>query len=185
MRKNTMNTQTLVKLALMTALSLVLLLLLRFPFPPAPFLVYDPADVPIYISAFAFGPIPGLLVTFVVCFIQAFMLGGDGLYGFLMHFVATGVVAVVIGAVYNRNKTRKTAGRALIIGVILTTAIMCVMNIYVTSAFMGAPKDVVIGMLIPIIIPFNLFKAGVNSILTFILYKSISRFLHNDTRTSR
>lgn len=185
MRKSTMSTQTLVKLALMTALSLVLLMLVRLPWPPAPFLVYDPADVPIYISAFAFGPVPGLIVTFVVCIIQAFALGGDGIYGFVMHFVATGIVAVVIGAIYNKNKTRKTALIALVLGVIITTAIMCVMNIFVTSAFMGVPKEAVVGMLIPIIIPFNIVKAGVNSLLTFILYKRISGFLHNDTNTKR
>ena len=43
------------KLAMMTAVSVVLQLIVRIPFPPAPFLVYDPADVPIYITAFAFG----------------------------------------------------------------------------------------------------------------------------------
>ena len=94
------STQKLVKLAIMTALSIVLLMIVRVPFPPAPFLVYDPADIPIYITAFAFGPIEGLIVTFVVCVIQAFGLAGDGLYGFLMHFVATGIVAVVIGSIY-------------------------------------------------------------------------------------
>ena len=94
------------KLAMMTAVSIVLLLIVRIPFPPAPFLVYDPADVPIYITAFAYGPVAGLIVTLIVCIIQAFMLGGDGLYGFLMHFVATGIVAVVIGLMYARCKTK-------------------------------------------------------------------------------
>ena len=94
--QNKFSTAAIAKLAMMTAVSMVLLLLVRIPFPPAPFLVYDPADVPIYITAFAFGPAAGLIVTLVVCLIQAFMLGGDGLYGFLMHFVATGIVAVVI-----------------------------------------------------------------------------------------
>ena len=88
-RENTFNTSTLVKLGLMTALSLVMLLI-RIPYPPAPFLVYDPADIPIYITAFAFGPAAGLVVTFIESFIQAFLMGGDGIYGFLMHFIATG-----------------------------------------------------------------------------------------------
>ena len=54
MNENKMSTAKLAKLAMMTAVSLVLLLLVRIPWPPAPFLVYDPADVPIYITAFAF-----------------------------------------------------------------------------------------------------------------------------------
>ena len=93
-----LNAKAISKLAMMAAISLGLLLLVRIPFPPAPFLVYDPADMPIYITAFAYGPWAGLVVTVIVSLIQAFMLGGDGLYGFLMHVVATGIVAVVIGS---------------------------------------------------------------------------------------
>ena len=179
------------RLAMMTAVSVVLLLIVRIPFPPAPFLVYDPADVPIYITAFAFGPAAGLLVTLVVCLIQAFLLGGDGLYGFLMHFVATGIVAVVIGLMYSKCKTRKravtalvvgvivaTAVKALVVGVILAVIVMCAMNLIVTPVYMGAPREAVIAMLPTAIIPFNLLKAGLNSILTFILYKRVSGFLH-------
>ena len=177
------NTARIAKLAMMTAVSIVLLLIVRIPFPPAPFLVYDPADVPIYITAFAFGPIEGLIVTLVVCLIQAFMLGGDGLYGFLMHFVATGIVAVVIGLIYRRKKTKKTAIKALVIGVITAVVVMCIMNIIVTPAYMGAPRESVIAMIPTVIIPFNLLKAGINAILTFILYKRISGLLHGNARS--
>ena len=173
------------RLAMMTAVSIVLLLIVRIPFPPAPFLVYDPADVPIYITAFAFGPVEGLIVTLIVCLIQAFGLGGDGLYGFLMHFVATGIVAVIIGMLYRRNKTKKTAVKALVIGVIVAVIVMCIMNLIVTPVYMGAPRSAVVAMLPTVIIPFNLLKAGINSILTFLLYKRISGLLHGTGRTVR
>lgn len=172
------STPMIARLAMMTAVSIILLLIIRIPFPPAPFLVYDPADVPIYITAFAFGPAAGLIVTLIVCLIQAFMLGGDGLYGFLMHFVATGIVAVVIGAIYYRNKTKKSAIIALVVGVIVATVVMCIMNLIVTPAYMGAPRAAVVAMLPTVIIPFNLLKAGINAILTLILYKRVSPFLH-------
>ena len=42
---------------------------------------------------------------------------------------------------------------------------------------MGVPVEVVDGMLLPIILPFNLIKAGVNSIITFAIYKTVSRHL--------
>ena len=71
-------TVRLAKLAMMVAISCVLVVLIRIPFPPAPFLEYDPADVPIYITTFAFGPGAGLLVTLIVSVIQAFVLGGAG-----------------------------------------------------------------------------------------------------------
>lgn len=183
MNQNKFTTEKLAKLAMMTAVSVVLLLIVRIPFPPAPFLVYDPADVPIYITAFAFGPVEGLIVTLIVCLIQAFGLGGDGLYGFLMHFVATGIVAVAIGVMYRRNKTRRTAVIALVTGVIISVIVMCVMNLIVTPAYMGAPRSAVLAMIPTVIIPFNLLKAGVNSLLTFILYKRISGLLHGSGRT--
>ena len=169
---------TIAKLAMMTAVSIVLLLIIRIPFPPAPFLVYDPADVPIYITAFAYGPAAGLIVTLIVCLIQAFMLGGDGLYGFLMHFVATGIVAVVIGLMYSNCKTKKRAIISLAVAVVVATAVMCIMNILVTPAYMGAPREAVVAMIPTVIIPFNLLKAGLNAVLTFILYKRVSGFLH-------
>ena len=173
-------TAMIARLAIMTAISIVLLLIVRVPFPPAPFLVYDPADVPIYITAFAFGPAAGLIVTLVVCLIQAFMLGGDGLYGFLMHFVATGLVAVIIGMMYSRSKTKKRAVVSLITAVIVAVAVMCLMNLLVTPLYMGAPREAVAAMIPTVIIPFNLIKAGLNAIITFALYKRVSGFLHRD-----
>ena len=181
MNKN-YSTEIITKLGIMVAVSLVLLMIIRIPFPPAPFLVYDPADIPIYITAFAFGPLEGLAVTLVVCIIQAFLLGGDLFYGFIMHFVATGIVAVIIGLMYKKNKTRKTAVIALITGVIVATAIMCVMNLLVTPHYMGAPVSAVVAMIPTVIIPFNLLKAGINSLITFLVYKRISGLLHREAK---
>ena len=67
---------------------------------------------------------------------------------------------------------------ALVAGVLVTVAAMVVFNYFVTPAFMGVPTKVVVGMLIPVIIPFNILKAGLNAIVTFLVYKRISGFLH-------
>lgn len=174
-----LNAKAISKLAMMAAISLVLLLLVRIPFPPAPFLVYDPADLPIYITAFAYGPWAGLVVTVIVSLIQAFMLGGDGLYGFLMHVVATGICAVTIGLLYQHKKTKKNAVISLIVGVVVTVIVMIGMNLLVTPFYMGVEVKAVVVMLPTVIIPFNLLKAGINSLLTFLLYKRLSNFLHN------
>ena len=174
-----LNAKAISKLAMMAAISLVLLLLVRIPFPPAPFLVYDPADLPIYITAFAYGPWAGLVVTVIVSLIQAFMLGGDGLYGFLMHVVATGIVAVVIGLMYQHKKTKKNAIISLVVGVVVAVIVMIGMNLLITPLYMGVEVKAVVVMLPTVIIPFNLLKAGINSLLTFLLYKRLSGFLHN------
>ena len=166
------------KLALMIAVSCVFVLIVRVPYPPAPFLVYDPADVPIYIATFAFGPGAGLLLTAVVSLIQAFVLGGDGVYGFLMHFLATGAFVIVSGVIYKFNKTKKGALIAFVSALVAMVAVMCLANLIVTPIFLGVPRQAVIPMLLPIIIPFNLIKGGVNGMLTFMVYKKLSPFLH-------
>jgi riboflavin transporter len=166
------------KMAMLAAISLVLIMLIRIPYPAAPYLVYDPADIPIFVGTFAFGPLAGLALTFVVSFIQAFVLGGNELIGFFMHFVATGSFVLLAGLIYKRNKTRKTAVIALVCGTILMTVSMMLWNLLITPIFLGVPREAVIAMLGTIILPFNLLKAGINSVVTFLTYKSIARYLH-------
>jgi len=57
------------------------------------------------------------------------------------------------------------------------TVVMGVANLIVTPIFMGTTVDVV-KALMPYILGFNLIKAGINSVVTFLLYKRISKFLH-------
>jgi riboflavin transporter FmnP len=42
---------------------------------------------------------------------------------------------------------------------------------------MGVPTAMVDGMLLSVFLPFNLLKAGINSIITFLVYKPISTHL--------
>lgn len=178
MRNKQSKIDILVKMGILTAISCVLILLIRIPFPPMPIFVYDAADIPIYISAFAFGPLVGLVITFAVSFIQAFMLGGDGVYGFIMHVVATGSFCLVAGLIYKLNKTKKGATVGLIAGIVVMTVIMCCANLVVTPAFLGVPTKAVIAMIPTAIIPFNIMKGTINAIVTFLIYKRISGFLH-------
>ena len=51
-------TRKLTVMAMLVAISVVLVYLIHFPiFPAAAFLEYDPADIPILIGAFAYGPV--------------------------------------------------------------------------------------------------------------------------------
>ena len=160
----------------MSALSIVLMILIRIPFPPAPFLEYDPADIPILISTFLFGPWWGLIMTAAVSVIQGITVSSSsGIIGIIMHFAATGGFVIVAGLIYTRGKNIKRAIIALVAGTLVQTALMVLMNLIFTPIFMSTPVETVIGMLIPVIIPFNLIKAGVNAILTFVVYKFVSR----------
>ncbi len=173
------STRQMVSMAMLGAISIVLVYLIHFPLiPAAAFLEYDPADIPILICAFAYGPGAGFLLTVVVSFIQGFTVSAQsGIIGVIMHIFATGFCVLVAGHIYKRNKTRKTAVIALICGAITQTLAMIVMNMIFTPLFMGAPLEVVMSMMIPAIIPFNALKAGINCAVTFFLYKSISHLI--------
>ena len=171
-------TKDLTKMAILTAISVVLVAICHFPvLPSLSFLEYDPADVPILLGTFAIGPAAGLIITTGVCLIQAFLLGGNGLYGALMHFIATGTYVLAAGFYYKKHKTKKGAVTALVLGVICWIAVMVIANIFITPVFMGAPRAAVISML-PGIALFNLIKSAVNSVITFLLYKRVSGVLH-------
>ncbi|MDQ9708161.1 ECF transporter S component, partial [Acinetobacter baumannii] len=65
----------LTNMAMLASLSFVLVLLINFPILPAvPFMKYDPADIPILIGSFLFGPIGGLILTAIVSVIQGLFI---------------------------------------------------------------------------------------------------------------
>ena len=69
--KTKQNTLRLATLGMLAALAVLLVALIHFPLiPAAPFLEYDPADVPILIGTFLYGPWAGLGLAGVVCIVQ-------------------------------------------------------------------------------------------------------------------
>lgn len=177
LKKQRFEKNTLVKIAvtaMFCAIAILLMYVIRIPFPALPFLVYDPADIPIIICTFLFGPAAGLINTVIVSIIQMLTASSDGLYGGLMHIIATGTYVLTAGLIYKYHRTLKGALVALCCGTLAWVVVMIVANLIITPLFMGVPTQAVAQLLIPSIIPFNLLKAGINSILAFILYKSIS-----------
>lgn len=168
-----------VTMAVLAALSIVLMVLIKLPIiPAAPYLIYDPADVPILIGTFLFGPLAGLAITVVVAGIQAIAFSPDGWVGFLMHAVATGTFITTAGLIYSRFHDRKGAIAGLAAGTLARALIMVPTNLIIQPNFYQVPYEVVKGLILPAIIPFNLIAAGINSIITMIVYKSISRVVH-------
>ena len=183
-------TKKLTLLAIFTAIAVVLITFVHFPlFPAAAFLQYDPADVPILIMSFSFGPVAGLVVTVLASAIQAFLISGDGPYGFLMHVIATGILSLVASLIYRRRHTRRGAVVGLVCGSIAMGLGMMVANHFITPYYMSTPENFAAmqqmtdSLLLPVILPFNLLKAGINSVITFLIYKPISRYVvHGNTR---
>ena len=163
-------------MAMLVALSLILVMLINFPILPAiPFMKYDPADIPILIGSFLFGPMGGVILTAIVSILQGLFISGDGgPIGIVMHFLATSTFA------YQRTKTKRSAVVGLICGALSMTCVMVICNLLLTPIFLGAPMEKVIELLLPAIIPFNLIKASINALITYFIYKPISNFVHRN-----
>jgi len=172
-------TNKLVRIAVLSALSIVLVMLIKFPIiPSAPFLEYEPGDVPMLVAAFLYGPIAGLVMTIIVSTIQAFTVSAAaGWVGLVMHVIATGTFVVVSGAIYKRFHTFKGAFAALATGSICMVLVMIPSNLFFSVRFYGIPYDAVIAMLPTAILPFNLIKSLANSLIVILVYKPLTRFL--------
>ena len=185
MKNLSTSTKNIAKLGVLAAISVVLVGIIHFPIlPAASFLEYDPADIPILLGTFAMGPMAGLLLTVIASVIQGLTVSAtSSWYGIIMHIISTGVYVIVAGNIYRHKKTKKTAILALIFGTLSWVIVMIPANLFITPYYyqmIGVPmsREAVAGLLLPAIIPFNLIKAGLNSIITFLVYKRISPLLH-------
>ncbi len=169
-------TRKLTIMALFIAISIVLVYLIHFPiFPAANVLEYDPADIPILVGGFAFGPVAGIILTIIASGIQALTVSAQGgLYGFVAHVLATSSLVIVASIIYRVKHTRAGAIKGLVSGTLAMTVIMFIANFTITPVFYGAAAA---KFLAPFIVPFNLIKAGSNSIITFFVYKAISKYI--------
>ena len=172
-------TRKLTAMAMLAALSIVMVAVIHFPiFPAAAYLEYDPADIPILICTFAFGPTAGVIVTIIAALIQGLTVSaGSGFYGIIMHIVATCTFVLVAGNIYRVKKTHLGAALALLIGTVSMGVIMMPANLIITPLFTGMPVAAIKDLLLPVILPFNLIKAGINAVVVFIIYTPISKLL--------
>ena len=172
---NRWSTKQLVTMALMCAIA-ILLSFIEFPImPAASFLKLDVALVPSAVVGFAYGAGPGVLVGIVSAVAHGAITGNW--VGCLMNVIVACAFVLPASAIYKRNRTFKGA----IIGLVVSTACLIVAaivaNLIVDPLFYGLPFDVVTGLVVPAILPFNIIKGVVVSVLTALVYKSISNLI--------
>lgn len=173
------NLKRLAAMAVLAAVSVALVSVVHFPvFPAVAFLEYDPADIPVLICGFAFGPSAGIFVVAVASLIQGLTVSASsGVYGILMHVIASSALVLTSSLIYRKHKTKKGAIAGILFGVLAMAAVMVPANLLITPYFMGCEREMVVDLL-PYIILFNLVKAGGNGTVTFLIYKKISVLLH-------
>jgi len=167
-------------MAMLAAIGIVLMLVCKFSIiPSASFLKYDPAEVPILVGSLIYGPGAGLILTLLVSFVDSFVLSGSGgPIGFVMHMVSTGAMAMLAGFLYKKGANiHRRAAASLAAGAVVKVCLMIVMNLLLTPIYTGLPREQIAQMLLPVFIPFNVIKASLNCVFTFLVYKYVEKLV--------
>ena len=164
-------TKKLVLMAILAAIAYLCTLVFRIPVMG--FLTYEPKDVVILIGAFLLGPLEGVVISGVVSLIEMVTISSTGPIGMLMNFLATCTFILPAAFLYRKRRTLKSAVAGLILGVVTLTAAMLLWNYLVTPYYLLIPRETVKTMLLPVFLPFNLIKGGINAALTLLIYKPV------------
>ncbi len=172
-RRDTMNTKKITTIGILCAMAVVINVLIHFPMVPAvSFLSYDPKDIIIVIGGFIYGPMISLLMSGITSVLELMYRGGT-ILDVVMNMVSTCAFACTAAFIYKKMHNKKGALIGLVAGVISMTVMMVIWNYIVTPIYYGMPREAVVAMMLPGIIPFNLLKSGLNAGITLLLYKPI------------
>ncbi len=172
---NRWNTRQLVVMALMCAISVLLSFVEFALFPAAAWLKYDASFIPAMICGFAYGPGPGLAVGLISVVLHGLMSGN--FWGAVMNAIVICGYVIPAALVYRRMRTWKGALLGLILSFVCAIALAIGGNLVITPLYTGMPVEAVITMIVPILLPFNMMKAALNSVITLVIYKAISNLI--------
>ena len=197
MRK--MSLSVLMKVSILGAMA-VILQLIDFPltifFPE--FLKIDISDVPALIGGFAFGPVAGILVVLVKNIIHGLMAGQTLWVGEFANFIIGASLVGIASIIYKRKRTMKGAIIGLVSGTIFMAIVGALTNYYILlplySKVMGWDMNAFVevgravnpaiknfwGYILLAIVPFNIIKGIVASVVTVLVYKPIAVFLRRE-----
>lgn len=181
--------------AILTAMA-VLLMYLEIPLPFMPvFLKFDFAELPALIGAFALGPVWAVVIELLKNLIHLPVTQTMGI-GELSNFVTGVIYVVTAGLIYKKIRTRKGAAISMVASTIALAVIAIPVNAFITlplyASAMGFSTEAIIGkcaevnplvkdklsLLLAVFVPFNLFKGIVVGLITFFVYKPISKLIN-------
>ncbi len=165
--------RTMVSLAMLTAIAYVVMCLSKMLPQVAGFLQFDLKDTVICIGGFIFGPLSAAAISLVVALIEMVTVSDTGPWGLLMNFLATASFCCTASFIYRKKHTMSGAVLGLVSGTVALGATMLLWNYLATPIYMHLERSVVAGMLLPVFLPFNLVKGGLNTAATLLLYKPV------------
>jgi riboflavin transporter FmnP len=201
-KKKTGNTERILSTRKLTMVGMfsaiaAILMIFEFPLPFAPaFYKLDFSEIPVLITAFAFGPVAGVMVEFCKIVLNLLMDSTTTAFvGELANFMVGCSFILPASIIYLHKKNRKSAITGCIVGTICLTVFGTSFNaIYLVPKFAelyGMPLDAIIGMGTAInpaitdittlvlfaVAPLNILKGVSVSVITMLVYKKLSRFM--------
>lgn len=166
-----------IKIGILSAIG-VILMLFQIPVVPAfPWLQIDLSDIPALIGGFAFGPLAGVIIEALKNVLHILVSGSStGGVGEIANFLIGVSFVWPASYIYNREKTKKNAIIGMIVGTISIIIMGILANIYILLplfhiSFKG--KALLTYILVGII-PMNLLKSILISVITLILYNKLA-----------
>ncbi|RDY32232.1 ECF transporter S component [Lachnotalea glycerini] len=187
------------KMAQIAMLSAVSVILMFFDIPLlfAPsFYKIDLSEVPVLIGTFSMGPLAGVIIELIKIALNLVLKGSlTAGVGELANFLIGCAFIIPSGIIYQKSKTKRGAITGMLAGTLTMTIIGGILNAFVllpayAKAF-GTPIDYLIQMgsevnhyitnmssfVLFAVVPFNLLKGGVVSLIVALIYKKISLVL--------
>lgn len=180
--------------AIFAAIAAVLMFY-EFPLPfMPPFLKVDLSGAVILIGAFIFGPMPALSMALIKDLIHL-LSSQTGGSGELADFLMTATLVLVALFVYRRRQTKGGAIAGCAMGTVAMSIMGMITNQFIIIPFysLTMPIDQIIeacgqinplignlnGYLLSGVLPFNLIKGAVLSVITVIIYQKLGSFIRN------
>ncbi len=194
--KNKLTTRMITQIGMLGAIAVVLMLF-EIPLPFAPsFYEIDFSEVPVLIGCFSMGPLAGAMIELVKIILN-FLINGTVTAGVgeIANFIIGCSFCVPAGIIYQKYKTRNGAIVGMIFGTLFMTILGCFVNAYILlptyAAAFKMPIDGLIAMgtavngsinslftfVVLAVVPFNLLKGVLVSIIVLCIYKKISPIL--------
>lgn len=181
---------------IMSALAAVLMLFEVPLFFAPPFYEIDFSEIPVMIGTFSLGPTAGVIIELVKILLKLVMKGTSTAFvGDLANFIVGCSMIVPASIIYYIRKTKKNALTGMIVGTLIMTVFGSAFNaIYLLPKFSqlyGLPLETIIAMgtavngninsvttmVLFAVVPFNILKGALVTVITMLLYKHISPVL--------
>ncbi len=173
------STRNMVAIAFFSALAVVLMWFPKFPLiPSVPFMSYDFSDVPVLIGTFSLGPVAGIFIVTIKNILYFITRSRSGLIGTYMNWSTTLVFVVTAGFIYHHVKrNRWGALLGMVLGTALFTVVAVVNNIYIALPAWGIPTEQIAPLITSAVIPFNLLRGLISTLMTMLLYRKSADLL--------